>query len=53
MGSMKISVTITLASVCLVGGANTTGAETRYFWSDAEGEIIAETASQLSAGFHA
>jgi hypothetical protein len=38
MGSMKISVTISLAAVCLIVGANTTRAETRYFWTDAEGE---------------
>jgi hypothetical protein len=34
---MKISVTITLAAACLAVGANTR-AETRYFWTDAEGE---------------
>jgi S1-C subfamily serine protease len=38
MATMKISVTITLAAVCLIVGANTTRAETRYFWNDAEGE---------------
>jgi hypothetical protein len=35
---MKIGVTITLAATCLIVGANTTHAETRYFWSDTEGE---------------
>jgi hypothetical protein len=38
MGSMKISVTITLAAACLIAGASPTRAETRYFWKDAEGE---------------
>src|SRR5450631_649323 len=38
MGSMKNSVTITLAAAYLIAGASATRAETRYFWNDAEGE---------------
>jgi serine protease Do len=38
MGSMKISFSITVAAACLIVGANTARAETRYFWTDADGE---------------